>query len=160
MVRSRSEEAIASCCPSKACISGSTSSSSAGRRCGRSRDPPALRAWSLRLALSSVGLHGYNTADTLHGTRHSPQDQSMIHLEIAGERYPIAAGETVRCSASDNSVVLAREGVHPQHAVIQGAQSGSAAIRPAAADAEVRVNGVRLGAEPTPLLHGDKIVIG
>ena len=84
----------------------------------------------------------------------------MIHLEIGGERYPIAAGETVIGSASDNTVVLAGEGVHPQHAVIQGAQSGSAAIRPAAADAEVRVNGVRLGAEPTPLLHGDKIVIG
>lgn len=83
----------------------------------------------------------------------------MIHLEIGGERYPIAAGETVIGSAADNAVVLSGEGVHPRHAVIQGAPTG-AAIRPAAADAEVKVNGVRLGAEPTPLLHGDKVAIG
>jgi pSer/pThr/pTyr-binding forkhead associated (FHA) protein len=84
----------------------------------------------------------------------------MIHLEIDGERYAIAAGETVIGSASDNAVVLAGEGVHARHAVVQGTPPGSAAIRVAAADAEVRVNGVRLGAEPTPLLHGDKIGIG
>jgi pSer/pThr/pTyr-binding forkhead associated (FHA) protein len=84
----------------------------------------------------------------------------MIHLEVGGEKYTIAAGETIIGSASDNAVVLAGEGVHPRHAVIQGAPSGSAAIRVAAAEAEVRVNGVRLGAEPTPLLHGDKIGIG
>jgi pSer/pThr/pTyr-binding forkhead associated (FHA) protein len=84
----------------------------------------------------------------------------MIHLEIGGERYAIAAGETFIGSASDNAVVLAGEGVHPRHAIVQGAPAGTAAIRVAAADAEVRVNGVRLGAEPTPLLHGDKIGIG
>jgi pSer/pThr/pTyr-binding forkhead associated (FHA) protein len=84
----------------------------------------------------------------------------MIHLEVGGERYAIAAGETVIGSAADNTVVLAGEGVHPRHAVVQGASARSAAIQVAAADAEVRVNGVRLGAEPTPLLHGDKIAIG
>ena len=83
----------------------------------------------------------------------------MIHLEIGGERYAIPAGETFIGSASDNAVVLAGEGVQPHHAVVQGTPAGSAAIRVAAADAEVRVNGVRLGAEPTPLLHGDKIGI-
>jgi pSer/pThr/pTyr-binding forkhead associated (FHA) protein len=84
----------------------------------------------------------------------------MIHLEIGGQRYAIAAGETVIGSASDNAVVIAGEGVYPRHAIIQGATSGSASIRVAASEAEVRVNGVRLGAEPTPLLHGDKIGIG
>jgi pSer/pThr/pTyr-binding forkhead associated (FHA) protein len=84
----------------------------------------------------------------------------MIHLEIGGERYAIAAGETAIGSASDNGVVLAGEGVQPRHAVVQATLPGSAAIRAAAAEAEVRVNGVRLGAEPTPLLHGDKIAIG
>jgi pSer/pThr/pTyr-binding forkhead associated (FHA) protein len=83
----------------------------------------------------------------------------MIHLEIDGERYAIAAGDTVIGSASDNAVVLAGEGVHPRHAVVQGVP-GAAAIRPAASEAEILVNGVRLGAEPTPLLHGDKIGIG
>jgi pSer/pThr/pTyr-binding forkhead associated (FHA) protein len=83
----------------------------------------------------------------------------MIHLEIDGERYAIAAGDTVIGSASDNAVVLAGAGVHPRHAVVQGAP-GAAAIRPVTVEAEVLVNGVRLGAEPTPLLHGDKIGIG
>ena len=84
----------------------------------------------------------------------------MIHLEIGGERYALAAGETAIGSASDNKVVLEGEGVQPRHAVVQATQPGSAAIRAVAAEAEVRVNGVRLGAEPTPLLHGDKIGIG
>jgi pSer/pThr/pTyr-binding forkhead associated (FHA) protein len=38
--------------------------------------------------------------------------------------------------------------------------TGAAAIRAAGSEAEVRVNGVRLGSDPTPLLHGDKIGIG
>ena len=84
----------------------------------------------------------------------------MLHLEIGGERYAIAAGETAIGSAADNTVVLAGEGVQPRHAVVQATKPGSADIRVAGADAEVKVNGVRLGAEPTPLLHGDKIAIG
>jgi pSer/pThr/pTyr-binding forkhead associated (FHA) protein len=83
----------------------------------------------------------------------------MIHLEIGGERYTIAAGDTVIGSAADNAVVLEGEGVHPRHAVVQGTP-GAAAIRAADTGAEILVNGVRLGAEPTPLLHGDKIAIG
>jgi len=81
----------------------------------------------------------------------------MIHLEIDGAKYPIAAGETVIGSASDSAVVLSGEGVRPRHAVIQG--TSPAAIRSAEAEAEVKVNGVRLGTDPTPLLHGDKIEI-
>jgi pSer/pThr/pTyr-binding forkhead associated (FHA) protein len=84
----------------------------------------------------------------------------MIHLEIGGERYPITAGDTVIGSASENAVVLVGEGVHPRHAVVQGTAKGAAAIRAAESGAEILVNGVRLGAEPTPLLHGDKIGIG
>jgi pSer/pThr/pTyr-binding forkhead associated (FHA) protein len=84
----------------------------------------------------------------------------MIHLEIGGERFVVAAGETVIGSAPDNAVVLGGEGVRPRHAVVQASPPGSAAIRAAGTEAEVKVNGVRLGAEPTPLLHGDKIAIG
>jgi pSer/pThr/pTyr-binding forkhead associated (FHA) protein len=83
----------------------------------------------------------------------------MLHLQIDGEKYPIAAGETVIGSAADSTVVLSGEGVRPRHAVLQGSSPG-VAIRPLETEAEVRVNGVRTGAEPTPLLHGDKIGIG
>jgi pSer/pThr/pTyr-binding forkhead associated (FHA) protein len=82
----------------------------------------------------------------------------MIHLEIDGEKHRIAAGETVIGSASESDVVLSGSGVLPRHAVVQSAPAG-VAIRPLDA-AEVKVNGVRLSAEPTPLLHGDKIEIG
>ena len=81
----------------------------------------------------------------------------MIHLEIDGEKHPIAAGETVIGSASDSGIVLSGVGTLPRHAVVQGAPQG-VAIRPLDA-ADVKVNGVRLGAEPTPLLHGDKVEI-
>lgn len=84
----------------------------------------------------------------------------MIQLEIDGERYPLAAGETVIGSAPDSTVVLEGEGIRPRHAVVQGMPTGAAAIRAADKEAEVRVNGVRLGSDPTPLLHGDKIGIG
>jgi pSer/pThr/pTyr-binding forkhead associated (FHA) protein len=83
----------------------------------------------------------------------------MIHLEVDGERYTIAAGETVIGSAADSAVVLGGDGVHPRHAIVRGT-AVAAAVRPASAEAEVLVNGVRLGAEPTPLLHGDKVSIG
>ena len=83
----------------------------------------------------------------------------MIHLEIGGERYPIAAGETVIGSAAENAVVLSGSGVHPRHAIVRGTP-GAAVIQPATPAAEVLVNGVRVGPEPTPLLHGDKVSIG
>ena len=83
----------------------------------------------------------------------------MINLEIDGEKHPIAAGETVIGSASDSAVVLSGVEVRPHHAVVEGVPP-TVAIRPLDAGAEVKVNGVRLGAEPTPLLHGDKIEIG
>ncbi len=49
--------------------------------------------------------------------------------------------------------------MRPHHAVVQGTSGGAAAIRTAGADAEVSINGVRLGTDPTPVLHGDKIQI-
>ena len=45
-------------------------------------------------------------------------------------------------------------------ALIERAGSGPMTIRRATPTASVRVNGVLLGAEPTPLMHGDKVEIG
>jgi pSer/pThr/pTyr-binding forkhead associated (FHA) protein len=83
----------------------------------------------------------------------------MMQLEVGGRRIPLAAGDTVIGSAPWCSIVLEGEGVRPHHAVVQGTAEGSAAIRTVAADAEVSINGVRLGTDPTPVLHGDKIRI-
>ena len=83
----------------------------------------------------------------------------MMQLEVGGRRIPIAAGDTVIGSAPWCAIVLEGDGVRPHHAVVQGTAEGSAAIRTVAADAEVSINGVRLGTDPTPVLHGDKIQI-
>jgi pSer/pThr/pTyr-binding forkhead associated (FHA) protein len=83
----------------------------------------------------------------------------MMQLEVGGRRIPIATGDTVIGSAPWCAIVLEGEGVRPHHAVVQGTAEGSAAIRTVGADAEVSINGVRLGTDPTPVLHGDKIQI-
>ncbi|HEU5039776.1 MAG TPA: FHA domain-containing protein, partial [Gemmatimonadales bacterium] len=84
----------------------------------------------------------------------------MMHLEIGGKRVPIAAGETIIGSAPGNAIILEGEGVLARHAVVTGTPQGAAAIRSAEPGAELLINGVRLGTDPTPVLHGDKIQIG
>jgi pSer/pThr/pTyr-binding forkhead associated (FHA) protein len=84
----------------------------------------------------------------------------MMHLEFGGARIPVPAGETIIGSAPGSAVMLEGEGILPRHAIVQGTPQGAAALRAASPDAEIIVNGVRLGADPTPLLHGDKIQIG
>jgi pSer/pThr/pTyr-binding forkhead associated (FHA) protein len=84
----------------------------------------------------------------------------MMQLEVAGQRYSIAAGELTVGTAPDCTLALDGEDVRPRHAIVQGLPDGSAVIRRAGPDAEVLVNGVRQGDEPTPVLHGDKIQIG
>jgi pSer/pThr/pTyr-binding forkhead associated (FHA) protein len=83
----------------------------------------------------------------------------MMQLEVGGRRIPVATGDTVIGSAPWCAIVLEGEGVRPHHAVVHGTTGGAAAIRTAGADAEVSINGVRLGTDPTPVLHGDKIQI-
>ena len=84
----------------------------------------------------------------------------MSYLELGGKRFTIPVGE-VRIGADPSSqVVLAGDQIHPQHAIIQGYADGQVAIRRVREEAEILVNGVRLGPQPTPLLHGDKIQVG
>ena len=83
-----------------------------------------------------------------------------MQLEFGGRRYPVAAGEVVIGSGSDSTLVLAAPGVLPRHAVIRPLGSGMAVVIPALPGAEILVNGARLGSDPTPLMHGDKIRIG
>ncbi len=84
----------------------------------------------------------------------------MMHLEIGGARIPVPAGETIIGSAPGCAIVLEGEGVQPRHAILQGTPQGAAAIRVGEPGAELLVNGIRLGTDPTPVLHGDKIQIG
>jgi pSer/pThr/pTyr-binding forkhead associated (FHA) protein len=84
----------------------------------------------------------------------------MMHLEFGGARIPVPVGETIIGSAPGCAVMLEGDGILPRHAIVQGTAQGAAALRAASPDAEIVVNGVRLGVDPTPVLHGDKIQIG
>ncbi len=83
----------------------------------------------------------------------------MVQLELGNRRWPLAPGETVIGSSAEAAVRLEVPGVLARHALVQ-ATASTAAIRLAAPDALATVNGVRLGGDPVPLLHGDKLQLG
>src|SRR5437870_1025830 len=84
----------------------------------------------------------------------------MSLLELGGKKFTIPVGEVALGSDAACAIPLTGAGVLPRHAVFQGQPDGQVVIRKAAPAAEVMINGVRLGAEPTPLLHGDKVEVG
>src|SRR3989440_7676969 len=84
----------------------------------------------------------------------------MSLLELGGNTFTIPVGEVVLGSDAGCGISLPGAGVLPRHAVFQGQADGQVIIRKATPAADVLINGVRLGAEPTPLLHGDKVEVG
>src|SRR2546425_81188 len=84
----------------------------------------------------------------------------MSLLELGGRTFAIPVGEVTLGSDAACAIPLTGAGVLPRHAVFQGQTDGQVIIRKATPAAEVLINGVRLGAEPTPLLHGDKVEVG
>jgi len=81
-----------------------------------------------------------------------------MELEYGGRRFPVAEGELVLGSNPAATVVLA--GTQARHAIVKALGERMATIRAAAPGAEISVNGVTLGTEPTPLMHGDVVRIG
>src|SRR5213596_3468400 len=84
----------------------------------------------------------------------------MSLLELGGKKFTITLGEVVLSSDESCVIYLNAEDIEPRHAVLQGQADGQVIIRKASPAADVVINGVRLGAEPTPLLHGDKVEVG
>ncbi|MGH8623279.1 MAG: FHA domain-containing protein, partial [Burkholderiales bacterium] len=84
----------------------------------------------------------------------------MALLELGGKRFTIPVGEIVLGNDPASAIHVEGEGMQPRHAVLQGMRDGQVVIRRAVPEALVLINGVRLGAEPTPLLHGDKLQLG
>src|SRR2546422_435139 len=84
----------------------------------------------------------------------------MALLELGGKKFTLAVGEVTLGSDAGCAISLAGAAVLPQHALLQGHADGQVIIRKASPAADVLINGVRLGAEPTPLLHGDKVDVG
>ena len=84
----------------------------------------------------------------------------MALLEWGTRRFTIPAGEVVAGSDTTCAIAVSGARVLPRHAVLTGQPDGQVVIRKAVAEADVLINGVRLGSDPTPLLHGDKVELG
>jgi len=83
----------------------------------------------------------------------------MALLELGGRKFTIPVGEVTLGSDAGCAISLTGAAVLPRHALFQGQADGQVIIRKASPAAEVFINGVRLGTEPTPLLHGDKVEV-
>ena len=84
----------------------------------------------------------------------------MALLEMGGRRFALPQGEVLLGADPSCAIPLAVPGVLPRHAKLKSLADGQVVITKAVPEAEVLINGVRLGAEPTPLLHGDKVEVG
>jgi pSer/pThr/pTyr-binding forkhead associated (FHA) protein len=83
----------------------------------------------------------------------------MAVLQLNDKQYHLSEG-TIRIGAgADADVVLPTDAALGIQALIERTGDHAVAIRRAAPQSEVRVNGVLLGAEPTPLMHGDKVEV-
>ena len=81
----------------------------------------------------------------------------MPVLQLDDQQFPLKAGATRIGAGNGADVLVPGYSAVAVEAIIDGGASPT--IRRADESAHVRVNGVLLGAEPTPLLHGDKIEV-
>jgi len=84
----------------------------------------------------------------------------MALLEMGGRKFTIPAGEVALGSAADCAIQLTGPGITAKTAILKGLPDGQVSIRKVDPQGVIAINGVNLGAEPTPLLHGDKIETG
>ncbi|HTA74483.1 MAG TPA: FHA domain-containing protein [Gemmatimonadaceae bacterium] len=83
----------------------------------------------------------------------------MPYLQLNERQFALRVGET-RVGGGAEADVVVPGGDASVQAVVDLSKESAVSIRRAGPSAAVRVNGVQLGAEPTPLIHGDKIEIG
>jgi pSer/pThr/pTyr-binding forkhead associated (FHA) protein len=81
----------------------------------------------------------------------------MPYIQLDGQQYPLIAGENAVGGNEGARIRLAQNGSDGVLATFDVAADGSTVVR--RQDGNVTVNGVSLGAEPAPLLHGDKIEV-
>ena len=90
----------------------------------------------------------------------------MPVIKVNDQPYTLRPGRTRLGSGMDADVPVGDDATLGVQAVVEvvagngAGDAGAVVIRRAQDDAAVRINGVLLGVEPTPLLHGDKLEIG
>ena len=83
----------------------------------------------------------------------------MPYIQFNDQRFPLTAAE-LTVGAYDGAALRLPGDDTRLRAVLLIGGDGTGIVRRGAADAVVYVNGVQLGAEPSPLLHGDKLSLG
>jgi pSer/pThr/pTyr-binding forkhead associated (FHA) protein len=83
----------------------------------------------------------------------------MPYIQLNEKQFSLRIGETSVGTAGADISVDGPPALGVQ-AKLQVSNDNSVSIRRASSEAVVRVNGVQLGVEPTPLIHGDKIEVG
>ena len=84
----------------------------------------------------------------------------MPYIQLNDIRHPLRVGAMRVGAAADAELRLPGASDPAAAAVVEVRADQSASIRRAHVGSVVLVNGVPLGVEPTPLLHGDKIELG
>jgi pSer/pThr/pTyr-binding forkhead associated (FHA) protein len=84
----------------------------------------------------------------------------MPVLQLNDQQFPLGAAPIRVGPGHDAHIALPGDPALGVQAEIDRASGGQMTIRRADPAAQVRVNGVLLGAEPTPLMHGDRVEIG
>ena len=80
----------------------------------------------------------------------------MAYLQFHGKQYPVPA-EGLTIGSFDGAGLQLPGDDASLRAVVTLAADGSAVIRRDNPDAVILLNGIQLGVEPSPLLHGDKV---
>jgi predicted component of type VI protein secretion system len=83
----------------------------------------------------------------------------MPVIQVNNRQYSLKVGTTLVGAGSDADVQIPAHETLGVQAVVEVGSDRSASIRRASPAAVVRVNGVALGLEPTPLLHGDRLEV-
>ena len=81
----------------------------------------------------------------------------MPYLKLQDRQYPLDAGESTIGAFPGATIPL--PGGDPDTRAIVSLGPTGVSIRKGTPDSVVMVNGVQLGVEPSPLLHGDKVEI-
>ncbi len=84
----------------------------------------------------------------------------MSYLEFDGDRHKIPPGEVVIGSNASSFLVLKGAALAARHAILVTTPDSQVSVRRVSEESPIFINGVRLGPQPAPLLHGDKIEIG
>ena len=83
----------------------------------------------------------------------------MAHFQLADKQVALRAGDMTVGSGAGMDIAVAGGPPASAMAVVTMKGDGAVSVRRGFDGAPVRVNGVQLGVEPTPMMHGDKLEV-